>query len=247
MGFLDRLFGRKEAPVTGPTRRLDQFQQPQAQGQGQDDDARAVDRYRYMLRTAPPETIEQAHAEAFAQLTPEQRQMVLQQLGQNLPANERPRQDDPQSLARAATRAEMRQPGTLVQIFQSAPPMGYGMGGGFGMGGMGMGMGGMLGGSFLSTMAGAFVGSAIANQFFDNDPTYNYNEGGVDGGADSGAGDANDLSAEADYTDAGVDGSYSDAGFDQGGFDEGGISGGDFGGSDFGGDFGGGDFGGGDF
>lgn len=255
MGFLDRLFGRKEAPVTGPTRRLDQFQEPQAQSREQDDDARAVDRYRYMLRTAPPETIEQAHAEAFGQLTPEQRQMVLQQLGQNLPANERPRQDDPQSLARAATRAEMRQPGTLVQIFQSAPPMGYGMGGGFGMGGMGMG--GMLGGSFLSTMAGAFVGSAIANQFFDNNPVDNYNDfggdGGVDGGADAGAGDANDLSTEADYTDAGADAGYNDAGagFDEGGFgggDFGGdFGGGDFGGGDFGGDFGGGDFGGGDF
>lgn len=248
MGFLDRLFGRKETPVTGPTRRLDQFQ-PQGQVQGQDDDARAVDRYRYMLRTAPPETIEQAHAEAFGQLTPEQRQMVLQQLGQNLPANERPRQDDPQSLARAATRAEMRQPGTLVQIFQSAPPMGYGMGG-FGMGGMGMGMGGMLGGSFLSTMAGAFVGSAIANQFFDNDPMYNDGggDGGVNGGVDAGAGDASDLSTEADYTDAGADGGFGDAGagFDEGGFGSGDF-GGDFGGGDFGGDFGGGDFGGGDF
>jgi len=243
MGFLDRLFGRKEEPVTGPTRRLDQFQQPQAQGQ--DDNARAVDRYRYMLRTAPPETIEQAHAEAFGQLTPEQRQMVLQQLGQNLPANERPRQDDPQSLARAATRAEMRQPGTLVQIFQSTPTMGYGMGGGFGMGGMGMGMGGMLGGSFLGTMAGAFVGSAIANQFFDNDSGYSDSggDGGADGGVDGGAGDGNDLTAEADYTDTGADAGYGDAGA---GFDEGGF-GGDFGGGDFGGDFGGGDFGGGDF
>lgn len=248
MGFLDRLFGRKQEPVTGPTRRLDQFQEPHAPSQGQDDDARAVDRYRYMLRTAPPETIEQAHAEAFAQLTPEQRQMVLQQLGQNLPANERPRQDDPQSLARAATRAEMRQPGTLVQIFQSAPAMGYGMGGGFGMGGMGMG--GMLGGSFLTTMAGAFVGSAIANQFFDNNPLGNYNDfggdGGADGGVDAGAGDGNDLTAEADY--AGADAGYGDAGagFEDGGFG-GGDFGSDFGGGDFGGDFGGGDFGGGDF
>ena len=36
-------------------------------------DEQAIARYRYMLKTAPPETIEQAHAEAFAQLTPEQR------------------------------------------------------------------------------------------------------------------------------------------------------------------------------
>jgi hypothetical protein len=34
-----------------------------------DSDEAAVERYRYMLRTAPPETIELAHAEAFAKLT----------------------------------------------------------------------------------------------------------------------------------------------------------------------------------
>jgi len=41
------------------------------------EDERAIERYRYMLRTAPPDTVEEAHAEAFGQLTPEQRQMVL--------------------------------------------------------------------------------------------------------------------------------------------------------------------------
>ena len=40
-------------------------------------DEQAIARYRYRLKTAPPETIEQAHAEAFAQLTPEQRQQLL--------------------------------------------------------------------------------------------------------------------------------------------------------------------------
>ncbi len=84
MSFFDRLFGRKQEPVTGPTRRLDQ-DQPREQAQEQNEDERAIERYRYMLRTAPPETIEQAHAEAFAQLTPEQRQMVLQQLSSTLP------------------------------------------------------------------------------------------------------------------------------------------------------------------
>src|SRR4051812_40587651 len=78
---------------------------------------RAIERYRYMLRTAPPETIEQAHAEAFAQLTPEQRRTVLAQLADGAPASERPvlerAASDPQTLARAATRAEMRQPGVL--------------------------------------------------------------------------------------------------------------------------------------
>ena len=35
-----------------------------------------------MLKTAPPETIEQAHEEAFAKLTPDQRQKLEQLLGQ---------------------------------------------------------------------------------------------------------------------------------------------------------------------
>ena len=33
-------------------------------------DDQAIARYHYMLKTAPPETIEQAHAEAFAKLSP---------------------------------------------------------------------------------------------------------------------------------------------------------------------------------
>jgi hypothetical protein len=53
-------------------------------------DEQAMARYRYMLKTAPPETIEQAHAEAFAQLTPEQRRLVLEKMAQSVPASERP-------------------------------------------------------------------------------------------------------------------------------------------------------------
>ncbi|MFK5098462.1 hypothetical protein, partial [Klebsiella pneumoniae] len=63
------------------------------------DDARALERYRYLLRTAPPETVEQVHAKAFARLTPSQRQQVLHELSSGLPADERPAGDDPASLA----------------------------------------------------------------------------------------------------------------------------------------------------
>jgi len=153
-----------------------------------------------MLRTAPPETIEQAHAEAFAQLTPSQRARVLSELSAALPANERVAagQDDPRTLARLATRAELRQPGTLERTFG-------GMGG---VGGMGFGT---FGGSFLTSLAGAFVGSMIAQQFF--------------GGLDS----ADGLSDSGDPgQDVGAEPSYDDPGYD---------SGGDFGGDDFGGDF----------
>jgi hypothetical protein len=162
-------------------------------------DQQAIERYRYMLRTAPPDDIERAHAEAFAQLTPEQRSAVLQGLSSQVPPTEVPASDDPQSLARMATRAEMRQPGTMERTF-----------GGY----AGPGLGGM----FFATLAGAFVGTAIADSFFGDQGM----------GADVAAADQS----------AGADG-YGDTGGDAG------DVGGDFGGGDFGGgDFGGGDLGG---
>src|SRR3990170_3541296 len=115
------------------------------------DDQQAIERYRYMLRTAPPDDIERAHAEAFARLTPEQRSEVLRGLSAQVPQSEVPASDDAQSLARLATRAEMRQPGTMERTFGQS----YG----------GPGLGGM----FLATLAGAFVGTAVAGAFFDND------------------------------------------------------------------------------
>jgi hypothetical protein len=60
--------------------------------------------------------------------------MVLQQLTETLPPSEQAAGvrygDDPRSLARMATRAEMRQPGTLERTFSGigAPGMGMGMG-----------------------------------------------------------------------------------------------------------------------
>jgi hypothetical protein len=170
-------------------------------------DQQAIERYRYMLRTAPPDDIERAHEEAFERLTPEQRQMVLRGLADHVPPSE-VGGDDPKSLARMATRAEMRQPGTIERTF-----------GGAGVPG--------LGSIFLSTLAGAFVGTAIADAFFDNDAS----------AAESAGSDAT--------ADAGTEGDESGADAGDGG-DFGG-DGGDFGGGDFGGDFGGGDFGGGDF
>ena len=84
-------------------------------------DEQAIARYRYMLQTAPPETIEQAHEEAFGKLTPEQRRMVLDQLRATLPEHERQtaaaNQDDPRSLAATRTAAavgEWEPPARLV-------------------------------------------------------------------------------------------------------------------------------------
>lgn len=247
MGLLDRLLGR-EPQGQGQTRSQPQGDQPwyatgtsaparaprggygePARRGPRSEDERAIARYRYMLRTAPPETIEEAHAEAFAQLTPEQRRIVLDDLQQDLPAGQRDpnASTDPQSLARTATRAEMRQPGTMERTLGRT---------GGGMGGGGIGMGGMIAGSLLGSVAGVVIGSAIANSFF-NDSGYNDETGE---GSEAGAEDT------ADSGDAGADGG--DAGGDTGGDFGGDTGGGDFGGGDFGGgDFGGGDFGGGEF
>lgn len=133
-------------------------------------DDQAIERYRYMLRTAPPEAIEQAHAEAFAQLTAEQRRRVLEELKAQTPEFERASaaraSDSPDGLARLATRAEIRQPGTIERIFAGVGrnPAGSNAAPGFG------GLGGMLAGSFLASMAGTVLGSMVAQHFFNSHP-----------------------------------------------------------------------------
>lgn len=181
MGFLDRLFGgaKTSAPEPWAT-------QPPGRSRRTDDE-QAVERYRYLLRTAPPETIEEAHAEAFAGLTPEQRKLVLDELSRELPEHERTAgvrdDDDPRSLARLATRTEMRQPGTLERSFG-------------GMSGRGMGFGGSMASSFLGAFAGLLIGSAIAEQFFGDeaaDQSAAEGDGEADDAGDADAGDGGDL------------------------------------------------------
>ncbi len=165
MGFFSRLFGtEQQEPRYRP-----QATPPPSPA------ASALDRYRYMVQTAPPETLEQAHAEAFAQLTPEQRHELLRQLADAAPPNERTAveaisSEDPRALARVATRAEIRQPGMLERT----------------MGGAGMGFGGNL----LSSFAAGFVGSMVAQSFFS--AIGGFGESGHDAPTDDG-----DTSAEA--------------------------------------------------
>jgi hypothetical protein len=87
------------------------------------DDERAIARYLYLLRTAPPEAIEQVHADAFRALTEAQRSELLARIAQVLPPYERglavPVNGTPIGLARLITRAEMRQPGTVARLFGS--------------------------------------------------------------------------------------------------------------------------------
>ena len=72
MGFFDRFKTSSDQPAAGASV-----------------DEQAIARYRYLLKTAPPEAIEQAHAEAFARLTPEQRQRLLSELASDMPDAER--------------------------------------------------------------------------------------------------------------------------------------------------------------
>lgn len=159
MGFLDRLFGASEDEA--PTRR-----RPPTE------DERAVERYRYLLRTAPPETIEQVHAEAFSKLSEEQRALVYEQLSRGSGTGERPLSSEPATLARAATRKEMRDPGSLERTLQ------------------GPSFGSMVASSLLGTVAGYVIGSALVSAFLPWDAGY-------DQPSDAGDGSGSDVSADA--------------------------------------------------
>ncbi|GIT80739.1 hypothetical protein LLS1_24080 [Leifsonia sp. LS1] len=234
MGFLDRLLGREEPrslPPQAPVAQTASDTVPQA---ARSEDEIAVERYRYLLRTAPPETIEQVHEEAFTKLTSEQRRLLFQQLSENAPAGEQPRGDDPRSLAQAATRSELRQPGTLERSLG-------------GRAGGGMGLGGMFATSLLGSVAGYVIGSALVSAFL---PSPLDSQAGADGsGAEPSGADPSGDGGPGSTETAGAETSSADAGGDAGGWGDGGgwgDSGGGWG--DFGGgDFGGGDFGGGDF
>jgi hypothetical protein len=195
MGFFSRLFGVDESAARPSPRDV-------VAGMGRspvpDNDAQAIERYRYMLRTAPPDALEQAHAEAFSKLSIEQRRYVLTQLTAETPTAERASTaatpvEDPQALARVATRAEMRAPGTMERTL--------GAGGALG-----------LGASLLSSFAMGFAGSMIAQSLFSA-------MGGFGDHAAADAGDSDEADANADEQEtAQADEDYGD----DGGFDDGG-------------------------
>jgi hypothetical protein len=200
MGFLDRLLGRDE----GPSER-----RPAPSAQRSDDEI-AVERYEYLLCTAPPETIEKVHTEAFSKLTPQQRDILFDKLTANADSSERPADAEPATLAKAATRAEFQQPGTLTRTL-----------GGSAFGGAGgPGLGGMFASSLLGSVAGFVIGSALVSSFMPTD----FGNNGSDATADAGG------------TDASASGASDTGGWGGGGYDSGGdFGGGDFGGGDFGG------------
>jgi hypothetical protein len=193
MGFFGRMLGIEDEAERARSR----VAPPRGAGGEPEGDAQAIERYRYMLRTAPPETLEQAHAEAFAKLTPEQRRRVLAELTAAAPPAEQANVaatsvDDPNALARVATRTEIRQPGTLERA----------------LGGGAMGFGGGL----LSSFAMGFVGSMVAQSFFSALGGMSF--GGDEASADNADANEGDAVAENDVED---NGDYADDGFDGGG------------------------------
>lgn len=186
MGFLDRLLGRGNQSAA-PLMPRGAASQPRSQ------DEIAVERYQYLLRTAPPDAIERVHTEAFAQLTEEQRNFLFEKLSENSNSAERPTDAAPSSLAKAATRAELQQPGSLQRAFGDQTTGQSLLSGSTG----GPSFGSMVGSSILGSVAGYVIGSALVNTFMPP----------MDGGADAsgadgaGAGDfgGGDLGGGGDF------------------------------------------------
>jgi hypothetical protein len=115
----------------------------------------AIQRYRYLLQTAPPETLEHGHVEAFTRMAQSQRARMLQELATALPAETHTtinvQSDDPASLAQRITYIERNTPGLLEQTL-GGPAAGMG--------------GGMLAGTLFASIAVGFVESEAARQFF---------------------------------------------------------------------------------
>ena len=225
MGFLDRLFGASSDDEYRET-----TNKVRAASAARSQDEIAVERYRYLLRTAPPETIEKVHEEAFANLTAEQRKMLFAQLTAGAPRGEAPAADDAHSLAVSATRSEMRRPGTMEKSLANVSSVNDQAGapaGGSALGGGPPGFGSMFGSSLLGSIAGYVIASTMMSAFLPG--PMGTDAGGADAGSGDGAsgdnssgdsgsaGDAGDSSGEFVSADGGFDGGF-DAGDMGGGF-----------------------------
>jgi hypothetical protein len=98
----------------------------------------------------------------------------------------------PQTLARLATRAEMRQPGATERMFGHAG---------------GASLGGVMATSLLSSIAGAVIGSMIAREFFSN-PAHDAADSSQDWQSaenDQALGEGDGFAAGEDFDDGGFD------------------------------------------
>lgn len=104
-----RLAGKKKSDVgRGSTHR----------GATEAEQARDLARYKYLLRVASGERLEQAHAEAFSALLPEQRERLFRRLRRDLPEEDRPISNSPAELAHAAVVAQEADRGYLVRMLR---------------------------------------------------------------------------------------------------------------------------------
>ncbi|WP_412147565.1 cation-transporting ATPase [Curtobacterium flaccumfaciens] len=146
-----------------------QYGQPQQHAgtpqHGADADKVALAKYDYLLRTSSPEQLEQVHHDAFARLTPAQRQQVRDRLNSELPPHEHLRDDSAGGMARAMTRGEMSRPGLVRRVLGGSGLNGNGNGrgraGAF-AGGAAVGAGAMAFGGLAAAVAGGAVLSAAA-------------------------------------------------------------------------------------
>ncbi|ROS47300.1 hypothetical protein EDF53_0320 [Curtobacterium sp. PhB78] len=140
-----------------------QYGQPQPHGPA-DSDKVALAKYDYLLRTSSPDQLEQVHHDAFARLTPAQRQQVRNRLNSELPPHEHLRDDSAGGMARAMTRGEVRRPGLIRRVLggsSNGNGNGRGRGGAF-AGGAAVGAGAMALGGIGVAVAGGAVLSAAA-------------------------------------------------------------------------------------
>ncbi|ROS64220.1 hypothetical protein EDF42_2482 [Curtobacterium sp. PhB172] len=140
-----------------------QYGQPQQHGPA-DSDKVALAKYDYLLRTSSPDQLEQVHHDAFARLTPAQRQQVRNRLNSELPPHEHLRDDSAGGMARAMTRGEVRRPGLIRRVLggsSNGNGNGRGRGGAF-AGGAAVGAGAMALGGIGVAVAGGAVLSAAA-------------------------------------------------------------------------------------
>ncbi len=117
---------------------------------------RTLQRYRFIVRTAPPDEMEEAYVAAFTAIPGEQRVRLPGELAQMLPEEERAsiylNQHDPQTLARIAIAAEQHHAGSIERVLRAVDG----------------GLRGLASSTLLNTFATAFVDSRTAQRFFDN-------------------------------------------------------------------------------
>lgn len=113
MGIRDEV-GR----LTRKGAKADHSREPGHQRSTEDEQARDVARYKYLLRVASRERLEQAHHDAFTALQPDQRERLFLRLCHDLPEEDRPISSSPAELAHAVVVAQEGDRGYLVRMLR---------------------------------------------------------------------------------------------------------------------------------